>query len=217
MDDHPFSRLKRAADLVAEPPDPRAARPEGSGDRARWSLPTLAGSLTELSGAGGAPSLTLASLLVAEAHRRGIPAVWISATPDLFFPPDMAENGVQLPALPVVRAPGATAALQAAVWLARSGAFGLIVADLGGARAVPAALQGRLAQLARRHLITVLFLTDKEPGEPSLGSLIAVHGRAERRGLPSSRHSCSVRMVKDKRRGPGWRCMEEFRGPAGLR
>jgi recombination protein RecA len=180
-----------------------------------WGLASLAGRLAELSGPGG---LSFACGLVLQAQARGEPACWVAAGPAIFFPPDMAANGVALDRLPVVRVADAPEAARAADRLLRSGAFGLVVVDLAG-QGAPGRLrpqaQARLAQLARRHDTALLFLADEGSiGESSTVSLRA-RCRSERVGEFQAR--CALRPLKDKRRGTGWRAEETRHGPPGLR
>lgn len=193
-----------------------AAEPTAAG---RWELPALAGRLAELSAAGASAALTLAFGLVLDAQRRGEPAAWITGTESTFFPPDAAEGGVDLSALAVIRVADLRQALRAADHLARSGAFGLLVLDLGGGAGarVPLPAQTRLGGLAGRHHTAILFLTRKRGREPSLGSLVALRGEAVREDQGGARFACRLRALKDKRRGPGWEWEELCRGPAGLR
>ncbi|MEW6487494.1 MAG: recombinase A [Thermodesulfobacteriota bacterium] len=188
----------------------------------RWELAALVGRLVEVSGAGPSAALTLAFGVVLDAQRRGEPAAWIAGTESAFFPPDAAEGGVDLACLPVVRVPDAGRALRAADHLVRSGAFSLVVLDLGGGEGVrlPLPALTRLGGLAARHGTALLFLTRKGRGEPSLGSLVSLRAEAVREGLggqEGGRFACRVRALKDKRRGPGWEGEELCRGPDGLR
>jgi recombination protein RecA len=144
------------------------------------------------------------------------PAVWISATTDTFFPPDMAANGVDLSSLPVVRVPDSRSAARAADWLLRTGAFGLLVVDLHTDCQLAAAQQARLAQLAHRHGSAVLFLTAKSADAPSLGSLISLYGRIRRKRVDSGCFRFSLHIIKDKRRAPIWEHVEQHDGPPGL-
>jgi len=201
--------LVRASDLEAEGPSAPETVP--------WSLEGLAGRLVELSGPTGAPFLSLACALIRQAQEQGEYAVWVSAREDSFYPPDAAAAGVALPALPVVRLAGSASAGQAADWLLRTGAFALVVLDLGRDLALGLGLQGRLAQLARRQNTAVLILTEKNRGAPSLSSLVAVRAEALRRRDPEGDFRCGVSFLKHKRRAPGGRCMEVFVGPPGLR
>jgi recombination protein RecA len=181
-----------------------------------WSLTALQGRFCEL-GPGAAPAvLSAAVALVREAQRAGEPAAWVATGPDLFYPPDVAAGGVDLTALPVVRATCSATAGRAADLLLRSGAFGLVVLDLGARADLALPLQSRLVQLARKHDAAVLCLTAAPADRPSLGSLVSLRAIASRRRVGPGRYVCAVEAVKDKRHGPGWRWEEVRRGPEGL-
>jgi recombination protein RecA len=148
----------------------------------------------------------------------GEPAAWIAAGPSVAYPPDLAAWGIDLGALPLVQAGSLGRALRAADLLLRSGAFGLLVLDevgRGGA-GLPLPVQTRLAGLALRHQAAVLFVTARDPGQASLGSLTSLRlgCRWERAGVHLS---CRVRALKDKRRGPGWTTERPIDGLPGLR
>lgn len=170
----------------------------------------------ELSGPGTTPLLTLAFGLVHEAQLAGEPAAFIALPGSTFYPPDVVAGGVDLEALAVVRAKDALRAARAADQLARSGAFGLLVLDLGRAE-LPLAALSRLAGLAQKHDTAILCLTRKHGSAPSLGSLVSLRGEAARWPSGGGRFTCQLEVVKDKRRGPGARCAEVCRGPDGLR
>ena len=184
---------------------------------AAWTAAALGGCLAELAGTGSAPSLTLALGLVREVQREDEPVAWITRTGSTFFPPDAAEGGVDLAALPVVRLEGVRQRLRAADQLVRSGAFGLLVVDLGDCLDLPLAVQTRLAEQALAHGTLVLCLTEKTERQPSLGSLVAVRAQARCIRHGPDRYACQVQALKDKRRGPGWTDREWCRGPDGLR
>ena len=184
---------------------------------ASWSSAVLGGCLAELSGTGASSSLTLAFSLVHQVQRQGEPAAWITRAESTFFPPDVAEGGIDLAALPVIRLPGRRQCLRAADQLARSGAFGLLVIDLGGCLDLPLAAQTRLAGQALAHGTLILCLTAKAEGQPSLGSLVSVRAHAQRVHRGDGRFTCRVHVLKDKRRGPGWRDEVWCRGPDGVR
>jgi len=186
------------------PPAPGLARAE------------LTGRLVELSGRGNSATLTLACQAILDAQREGETAAWIGRAGSGFYPPDMAAGGVDLAALPVVRCPDAKAVARAADRLARSGAFGLLVLDLGDGDA-PTPWQSRLAGLALKYDIAILLLTEKSAEAPSLGSLVSLRGQSERRRLPDGRFLCRFQALKDKQQGPGWGREAAFDGPPGLR
>ena len=192
------------------------AAAEPRGETPLWSRRQLAGRLCELSSIPGSALLTAAFRLVLEAQAEGEPVAWIAATPDTFFPPDAADNGVDLKALVVVRVPGARAAARSADRLLRSGAFGLIVMDLNSNPALSIPLQARLVQQARTHDTAVLCLTSKAGNAPSLGSLVSLRGQTSCRRLGADRFRVDIEVLKDRRHGPGWRHTEICRGPDGL-
>jgi recombination protein RecA len=141
-----------------------------------------------------------------------------------FYPPDAADSGVDLAALAVVRVHDVTAASRAAERLLRSGGFGLVVVDLGGGIAVdlPIAHQGRLVTLAQTHDAAIVCITEKPGDSPSLGSLVSLRAEALRLHAPddpsgAERGYCvTLRVLKDKRRGPGWTRTTKLRGPPGM-
>ena len=184
---------------------------------ASWTSAALGGCLAELSGTGASSTLTLAFSLVHEVQRHGEPAAWITRTESTFFPPDAAEGGIDLAALPVIRLADRRQCLRAAEQLARSGAFELLVIDLGGCLDLPLAAQTRLAGQALAHGTLILCLTTKTENEPSLGSLVSVRVHARRIRQGDGRFVCRVRALKDKRRGPGWSDEVWCRGPDGVR
>ena len=199
--------------VAAERVGQRAVEPSGR----PWGLEQIAGRLVEISGVGATAALTAAFGLVLEAQRRGEPVAWIALEERGFYPPDAAEGGVDLGALVVVRVVNAKAVGRAADQLVRSGAFGLIVLDLGAGADVPTPLQTRLVGLAQKHQTALLCLTEKGGELPSLGSLVSLRVQAQRERVCDDRFSCGLAVLKDKRRGPTWTHAEIYRGPAGLR
>lgn len=200
-------------------------RPEGPGtddaaERAAESpglgRAALSGRLTELSGQGNPANLTLACEMVLSAQREGEPAAWITDKESSFYPPDAAQMGIDLAALAVVRCPDRKDLARVADRLGRSGAFGLLILDLGPKGDVPVPLQSRLAGLARKHDMAVVFLTQKADDVPSLGSLVSLRGQTLSSRSADGRFICSFRAVKDKRRSPGWVREGVYRGTPGL-
>jgi recombination protein RecA len=192
----------RVLSLVVRPAPPPVRR------EAAWSLAELQGRLCELN--GGA-AVTFAFHLIAESQRAGEPAAWIGPPASCFFPPDAAGGGVDLEALVVVRAPDSAAVARAADHLARSGAFGVLVLDLLDGT-VPPALLSRLLGLAQKHEVAIAMLS-----EQPLGSLVSLRAETQSRRRAGGDVACELRVVKDKRRAPGWTVEEVCRGPAGLR
>jgi recombination protein RecA len=181
-----------------------------------WRLATFVGRLGEISGTQASSPLTFAFRLVLEAQHVGEPVVWIGGPDSVFFPPDVASLGVDLAALPVVRARDLPCAMRAADRLLRSGGFGLAVLDLGANGSLPFAAQTRLSGLARKHHAAVVCLTEKDGRRPSLGSLVSWRVETARIAREGDRYRCEARALKDKRRRPGWSHVEVCRGPDGL-
>lgn len=186
-----------------------------------WGFDEVRGRVVELAAGGGTAALTAAMDVVREGQQQGEPTVWISATPSMFCPEDAAESGVDLRALVVVRVPQVFSAMRCAERVLRSGAFGVVVLDLGANPRVPNGIVGKLVKLAQRHDSAVLALTAGRLGAAtpagSLGSLVSLRLDAARERLDDGRFRCVVRVAKDKRRGPGWQSEREYRGPTGLR
>ena len=217
------------ASLHLGPATERSGSPGGEAEVAaeRWGLDALRGRLVELSARGAAATLTAAIELVAEAQLAAEPVAWVTLGNATFYPPDVADSGVDLAALAVVRVHDTTAAAGAAERLLRSGGFGLVVLDLGGGGAVevPIAHQGRLITLAQTHDAAVVCITEKSGEAPSLGSLVSLRAEALRLHAPAGSegpggsergYHVTLRALKDKRRGPGWTRTTKLRGPPGL-
>ena len=184
----------------------------------QWSRAALGNCLAELSGGAAASSLTLACSLVREVQQQGEPVAWVTRPGNTFYPPDVADGGIDLAALPVIQLDDMRDRLRAADQLARSGAFGLLVLDLvEDGLDLPLAVQSRLSEQAIAHGALVLCLTAKTERQPSLGSLVTVRGQARRIRRGEGRYACRVEVLKDKRRGPGWTDEENRCGPDGVR
>jgi recombination protein RecA len=180
-----------------------------------WTLSEIAGRLVEISGFGATAALTLAFGLVVEAQQRGELVGWGTSNERSFYPPDAAQGGADLDALVVLRLSHVLALPRAGEKLLRSGAFGLIVLDIGAAD-IPMPLQARLATLARRYHTALICLTEKENKKLSMGSLVSLRVHAQRRPISQGRFACHLEVLKDKHRGPTWRYSEACHGPAGL-
>lgn len=207
-------RLVRAVDLAA---DQGAPAVDGQAVREQagvWGPAELAGRLCELCAAPRQVHLTLACAIVREFQRTAETTAWVTTSPDIFFPPDLARAGIDLAALPVVQVPDLRASVTAAERLTRSGAFGLVLLELGAGRIIPAAVLGRLVRLARQHDTALLFLTT--PGT-ELGSLVSLRGRGARRATPRhDRFRCRIDVIKDRRRGPDRSLETTCRAPYGV-
>jgi recombination protein RecA len=159
----------------------------------------------------------LALRLVWEAQTLGEPGAWVTTRERCFYPPDAEANGVDLDALAVVRVPEVHEIGKAADYLVRSGAFGVVVLDLGSAERLPERQLTRLLGLARRHGTAIVCLTTKGEATPSLGGLVSVRGNVRLARLAPGEYACELVAVKDKRRPPGWRHKEVWGAPPGLR
>ena len=187
------------------------------GDSPLLSLPAFAARLTEISASVSGAPLTLTFRLVLDAQRRGEPVAWIGRKDAPFYPPDAADTGVDLAALVVVWTGNAITAAKAADLLVRSGAFGLVVLDLGAEARLPMHATSRLAMLARQHDAAIVCLTDKDAVRASLGPLVSLraHTASRARGEGGS-FRCTASALKDKRGGATWNIVEVCRGPDGL-
>ncbi|MGD8375686.1 MAG: recombinase A [Acidobacteriota bacterium] len=206
--------MRRATILSTVPSLPAPAhRPAPAPD---WGLSIFSGRVGELSGGCASAALTLAFRLVLEAQRAREPVAWISRPDRFFYPPDAAAAAVDLEALVVVRVEGALGAARAADRLVRSGAFGLVILDLGEDARLPLAALSRLSGLARVHRTAVLGLTEKDAASPSLGPLVSIRAEAARMLREPGRFVCRARVLKDKQGRPGREHEEVLRGPDGL-
>jgi recombination protein RecA len=216
-----MSRSREAAQLLLL----RGVAPQSlTTSTPRFSLEELAGRLVELSGDGTSAVLTSAMGLVLDAQAAREPVAWVCSDASSFYPPDAAESGIDLASLVVVRMaleqlkrPGPTVLAVAAERLLRSGAFGLLVIDMGKDPVLAQPLQTRLLGLAQRHQTALVCLTEKSEDSGSLGSLVSLRVHAVRSWLARERFECALRVSKDKRRGPVWSQREVFRGPLGMR
>lgn len=214
----PTAALTAPASPPPSPPEPVAPAPD------HWNLSALAGRLCELVHDGQTSRLSFTASLLREAQEQGQPTVWIHTGGGIFYAPDLATGGIDLTALPVISAPHGVAAARAADHLLRSGAFGLVIVDLGPHCDLPAGMQARLAGLVRHHQSTLVFLTrpmaSRRPGgQPAAGSLGALVSLRARGALLTDRPGqfrCTLTATRDKRHGPGWTREEVRRGPAGL-
>ncbi len=199
-----------------------------------WGLTAMRGRLVEISGRGATAVLTTAAGIVVDAQTAGEPVVWVTLAHSTFFPPDLAASGVDLAALVVVRVGDRATAMRAAERVLRSGAIGLVVIDLGAgaaersqmnkpnqpnqmAGAAATATHARLITLAQQHDAAVVCLTEKTTESTSLGSLVSLRAEAMRKPAPTGNdYFATIRVLKDKRRGPGFEATEAVSVPAGM-
>ena len=147
--------------------------------------------------------------------------MWITLAGSSWYAPDVADIGIDLDALLVIRVEGLVQAARAADEMGRSNAFSLIVIDLGAPTRttdrLPAAALSRLSGLALSQDLAIVFLTCKASETTSISSLISL--RVETRSTPcgGGAYRTEMRVVKDKRQGPGAIHAEVCRAPAGVR
>ncbi len=153
--------------------------------------------------------------LVREAQEQKELVGWVTSMRDFFYPPDAAQAGIDLAALAVIRLCRSENIPRAGEKLLRSGGFGVVVLDLG-AGDIPMPLQSRLTGLAYHHHAALICLTDKEQAMLSIGSLISLRAHAIKRRVQGNRFACTLKIIKDKRRGPIWNHEVCCSGPAGL-
>ena len=180
-----------------------------------WTLSQIAGRFVEVCGFHNSSALTLTLTMVLDAQRHSEPVGWVSSTESIFYPPDAAGLGIDLKSLVIVRVPNFDAIARAGEKLIRSGGFGLVVLDIDVA-AIPMPLQTRLTGLAHHHHSALVCLTERHGKMSSLGSLVPLRVNAERKRIAPSEFACSLRVLKDKRRGPTWRHEQTYHAPPGL-
>src|SRR3990172_9009714 len=94
-------------------PSISAGLPSPAGDV--FGLGPLSGRLVEISGHRASANLTVAFGLVLEAQSKDEPVAWVTLARSTFFPPDVADSGIDLTRLAVVRVSDAGAACRATV------------------------------------------------------------------------------------------------------
>jgi recombination protein RecA len=178
---------------------------------------------SEAAGSQGGAQMTTAVACLRRAQALGETAAWVQRAGGSLFPPDLADNGIDLGALLIVNVPpraGAYGSAKAAELLLRSGGFGMVVLDLTSAQ-LPSdgAWQGRLLGLAREHQSFLLLLSDASgdgTGRGSLGPLVSLCIEPRRRRLERGLFAVEQHVRKDK---SGLLCglaPERRRGPWGL-
>lgn len=181
-----------------------------------WHPNELTGRLCELSTNHREVHLTLTCNIIHAYQRIGEPVSWITTTRNTFFPPDVAQCGIDLLSLPVVTVPDLRALVTVAEQLTRCGTFGLIVLEIGVHMAIRMGHLGLLSRLARRHNTALLCLT-VPCHERTLGSPIALRGRGFRIATSKSGYfQCGIHVCKDRNYGPGRSLTNTYRAPYSL-
>lgn len=173
----------------------------------------MSGRFIELTGGPESAALTTAVSLVLEAQRRKEYVAWILGAGSSFYPPDVVAAGVDVGALPVIRATTGRDAARVADVLLRCKAFALVVVDTGHLPHFSLAMQTRLTGLAAKAN-TILLCLNEQPGER--GSLVSFRGETRKEKTGHDCFECTVTALKDKRRHPGWVHKELCRGADGL-
>lgn len=181
----------------------------------QWNLQEVSGRLVEISEPQPIASLSFAFLLVREAQNSGECAAWIGTLDSVFYPPDAETNGIDLVNFPVLRLPQTHQAGRGVEILLRSGAFRLVILDLGNHLNLAPARLSQLNALVRKHNACVLFLTNKQLDEPSLGSLVSLRAHTARERVREGEFLGKIHVLRDKRRGCNWHWNTHFVGVEG--
>ena len=128
----------------------------------------MAGRLVEISGQRAVANLTVAFGLVLEAQKRNEPVAWVTLRQSTFYPPDVADSGISLAHLAVVRVPD-TPLLTKLVGLARKHATAVVVLTEKNGRTSSVSSLISLRAEARRNKdapceLEVAILKDKRRG-----------------------------------------------------
>jgi recombination protein RecA len=160
--------------------------------------------------------------LVIHAQRTGEPVAWLEPFDGALYPPDLADSGVDLDALVVVRVPRQSSPHETSAGLARagelllrSGAFGLVIVDLSAGVPRGDGWQSRLAALAREHAATVVLLTSSSDDAPSIGPLVGLRVASRRDRRAPGTFVVEHRVLKDKLGAGAAPAPDRRRGPWG--
>ncbi len=154
------------------------------------ALEHLRGRLTQLEGASASARATMCARLGWRAQRAGHPIVWIH-TLEAPYAPDLEVLGVDLRALTLVRVDTTRDALWAADGVMRTPTFALVILAIQDTHGLHDAALARLAGLARRHRLGLVFST---PLRLRLGSFISERARVTRHDA-----GLQVHILKDRR------------------
>lgn len=208
----PFRSLE--PQVLADIPVFRAKELRAAPGGGSWRFDGIVGILAEVSEETSCGAISFVAEIILEAQGQKETVAWVAGTSSTFYPPDLADRGVDLAAVAVIRAGGEAESLTATEWLVRSGALGLVIVDADrGWKASDASL-GRILKLAERSQCAVVFLTRKRPAEPSLGSGISLRGCVTRSGLAP--FHIDIHTVKDKRSRSRYRLSRQYHGPSGM-
>ena len=186
-----------------------------SGNQPGWNLQEVQGRLIEISEPHPVAALSFCFLLVREVQMAGNYAAWVGSMDSTFYPPDAEKSGIDLRNLPVLRLTDARSLGRATEILLRSGAFQLVLLDLGRDHAIPVARLAQLNGLVRKHNACAVFMTRKQHDEQSVGPLISLHARTSRQRVETNSFSCQLKILRDKRRGKKWTWQTRLSGVEG--
>ncbi len=179
-----------------------------------WNFENLSGRLVEVSQHKPSGAFTLAANLIKHAQKLGRGVAWVAGTDSIFYPPDFSQSGVDLSRLPIVWALGKLNSLMSTELLLRSGAFGLLLVDLGWDWRINDASLGRLGKLLEVWGSAIVFLTRKTPEQASIGSLISLRLVLTRSGVGP--FTILGRITRDRRHGGESQEKKVYHGPCGL-
>ena len=190
------------------------ARPFSTGSP-QWSLQETQGRLIEISEPHPVAALSFFFLIAREVQAAGGHVAWVGTAHSTFYPPDAESIGIDLRNLPVLRMNDVQSVGRAAEILLRSGAFQLVLLDLGHDHAMPVARLAQLNGLVRRHNACAIFLTCKQHGEQSAGPLISMHATTSRQHADTDAFCCEIEILRDKRRWKKWTWQTRLCGVEG--
>lgn len=201
-----------------------------------WSFAALQGRLVSLLPSPApaklmsnamAASLSAVFQVVLDAQKNLETVAWVGGEKSCFYPPDAARWGVDLHAMAVIRLQSDKDIWFAADTLIRSGGVGMVIIDLaslekgqvsrGTVTKGVAALQHRLAGLARTHQTAVLILPGKEKREEG-GAMVSLTVQTQMVPLDSrvGAYNVLVAPKKDKTGTSNWKIEELCDAPDGL-
>jgi len=159
--------------------------------------------LIEISGEHASARTTAAVSCVVEAQAQAELVAWVQPKDGALFPPDLDVAGVDLDSFVVIHVPhraGPFALVRATEWLARSGAFGLMVIDLTDALPPGSSInwQGRLRARLRQYDGRIVLLTSNAHEDPSSGPLVGLRVEARRGPLHADRFEVHTHILKNK-------------------
>ncbi len=199
---------------LAEIPVFRAVELKASSGEGAWRFENLVGILAEISQESACGAVSFVTEIILEAQGQNEPVAWVAGVSTTWYPPDLAQRGVDLGAVAVIRAGGEYESLTATEWLVRSGALGLVIVDVEGEWKATDASLGRIQKLADRSRCAVVFITRKRSQEPSLGSRISLRGCIGRSG--SEPFHIVINTVKNKKSNSSSRQGRQYHGPSGM-